>query len=178
MSPPLVRAERVQIKLLNHEFPVQPCWPSATVAQLPKDLTVLCSVLDRSAFLGPFNFQGSFTWNLAKQTLKKPKSALLKSQVAVILLFILLASLRILNSTNSRLLQPRLPLAFTSLTSFSLFVSNRSSREPLLGLLIPSIKNFFTTLKGTLELLAPHLVALPGDVRVVKTPHEDQGLEL
>lgn len=58
-SPPLVRAERAQIKLLNREFPVQPCWPSATIAPLPKHWAVLCSVLDHSAFLGPFNFQDS-----------------------------------------------------------------------------------------------------------------------
>ena len=66
-----------------------------------------------------------------KRPLMRPKSALLKSRV-VSLLFTLLSALRILNSTISWPLQPRLPLIFTYATSRSLWVSMRSRRAPVL----------------------------------------------
>ena len=64
-------------------------------------------------------------------SLKRAKSALLRSKVLV-LLIALLPPRRILNSTISWSLQLSLPPAFTSSTSPSLFVSTRSSRAHFL----------------------------------------------
>ena len=64
-------------------------------------------------------------------SLKRPKSALLRSKV-LILLIALLPPRRILNSTISQALQPSLPPTFTSSTSPSLFINTRSSRVPFL----------------------------------------------
>ncbi|KAK1200477.1 FSTL5 protein, partial [Pygoscelis papua] len=58
---------------------------------------------------------------LPSRSLKRPESALLKARV-VSLLCALLGALRILNSTISRSLQPRLPLSLTFPTSPSLLV--------------------------------------------------------
>ena len=62
-------------------------------------------------------------------SLKRAKSALLRSKV-LILLIALLPPRRILNSTISWSLQLSLPPTFTSSTSPSLFVNTRSSRAP------------------------------------------------
>lgn len=110
---------------------------------------------------------------------KKPESTLLESRVAVLLLFILLPSgswIPLTRGSCSQCYHGCTCLALTSLTSFSLFVSNKSSREHLLVPLITGIEKFFATLKTTPELLVFHLAALPGDTRVVKIPNEDQGL--
>jgi len=66
---------------------------------------------------------------LPSRSLVRPKSVLLKSR-AVSLLCVLLAALRILNSTISWSLQPRLPLSFP--TSPSLLARTRPSIAPLL----------------------------------------------
>ena len=65
------------------------------------------------------------------RSLKRLKLALLKSRV-VILLVALLLPYKILNSTISWLLQPKLPPNFTSPTSPSLLVRTRSSSTYLL----------------------------------------------
>ena len=79
----------------------------------------------------PFSSRALSHGTLPSRFLKRPKSALLKSR-AVSLLVILLPAPRILNSTISWSLKPRLPLTFTSLMSPSFLVSKRSSRPTLL----------------------------------------------
>lgn len=65
---------------------------------------------------------------LNKHILNKPKSVLLKDK-AVILLFALYSPFRILNTTTSHSMQPRLlPRPITFLNNFFLFVRNMSSR--------------------------------------------------
>lgn len=78
------------------------------------------------------SLQGLIPWDSAEQIFERPKSALLKSQV-VSLLLPLLPALRILSSTISRSLQPRLPGNFMSPVSPSLLGDTRSSRAPLLA---------------------------------------------
>ena len=68
---------------------------------------------------------------LPSRSLRRPKSALLKSRVAS-LLRTRLAALRIVNPTVLWSLQPRLRLTFTFPTSPSLLVRTRSSIAPLL----------------------------------------------
>lgn len=101
---------------------------------LPQLLNCLNIVMDRpyalrwlplkmSQLFWASALQGNFPQILPSRSLK---SAHLKSS-AVILFFFLLVPPRIWKSTVSCSLQPRLPLAFTSSSSSSLFVSSCSS---------------------------------------------------
>jgi len=83
--------------------------------------------------LDPSSFQESTPRILPSRSLKRPKSDLLNI-MAVMLLFALLVLLRILNSTISQPLQPRLPLTFTYPTGSFLSLRIGSSRAcPLLS---------------------------------------------
>ncbi|KAM6306894.1 erbin-like [Podargus strigoides] len=110
------------------------------------------------------------------RSLKRSKSALLKSRV-VSLLHTLLVALRILNSTISWSLQPRIPFSFTLATSPSLFENKvqhgTPSRQFLYHLEKEAVINAFQESPG---LLAPRCAVLPTDIWVIEVSHEDQGL--
>ena len=89
-------------------------------------------------FLGTFALQSCLPWDLTTSFLNQLKLTLLRSRDCTLPLSFLIA-LRILNSTISWSLQPRLPLITTSSTNPSLLVnSSRSSYEsPQLAFPIP-----------------------------------------
>ena len=78
----------------------------------------------------PLPFRALCHGTILSRSLKRPKSAFLKSKV-LSLLCTFLNALRILSCTISWSLQPRLPLSFTFPASPSFLVRTRSSIRPL-----------------------------------------------
>ena len=99
-----------------------------------------------SSLPGPLcPFRTFYQGTLSTSVLNRPKSALRKSMV-VILLTPLLTSPRNENSVVSWLLSPRWPLTTTSLTSPSLSVNSRSSEAPhLVGSLTNCVRKLLST---------------------------------
>lgn len=108
----------------------------------------------------PLSSRSPTPWIPWGRSLKKPKLALLKSRVTV-LLILLLPPFRILISTISWSLQSRLPPDFTSPISPSLFVSTRSSSTLLLiGSLTTCVKKLPSMhCKNLLDCLWPSVLS-------------------
>lgn len=95
----------------------------------------------------------------------------------MILIIVLLFPLGILNSIISWLLLPKLSLTFTSQTSPSFFVSMRSSRaSSLVGSSMTCQEVYHQCTPETFWIACTHCAVLPAAIRMVKVPHEDQGL--
>lgn len=108
----------------------------------------------------------------SNRSLKRPKLALLKSRV-VSLVFALLPPVRILNSTMSWSLAPRLPLTFPPTTSSFFFM--RSSRVSLLiGSSVTQVRKLSMLSRNSLDCLCPAALSLQ---QMVKVLHEDQALQ-
>ncbi|KAK4819332.1 hypothetical protein QYF61_001165 [Mycteria americana] len=125
-----------------------------------------------------FSYSGALSHGtLPSRSLKRPKSALLKSKVAS-LLCTLLGALRILTSIISWSLQPRLPLSFTFPTSPSLVGENKVQHSTSPPWLLYHLEKevIINTFQEPPGLLMPCCVVPPTDIGVVEVPHEDQGL--
>ena len=113
------------------------------------------------------------------RSLKRPKLTLLKSKIMILLTALLLLC-RILNSTISWSLQPRLPLTFTSSTSPSLFISTRSSITSLLvGSSTTCVKKLSSMLcRNLLDCVCLAVWSFQQISGWLKSPYENQGLWL
>lgn len=93
--------------------------------------------------------------------------------MVAILLFVLLTSLRILNSIISQSQLPRLPSIITSPTF--LFCNKTSRAFLLVNLSLICMINVITTLQDSPKLLVPSPIALPAIIRMYKIPSEAPG---
>lgn len=110
---------------------------------------------------------------VSRRSLKKPKSALLKSRV-VNLFFTLFYALRLLNSTNSWSLQPKLPLTFTFSTSSSLLMKYEVEHLSSLTLLSLGGGIYHQCAPGTPWIF--YALLFCPDIWVFEATHEDNGL--
>lgn len=158
----------VRVSELCQNFPV-PLWqPSATLAQLSAlgNQLSLCSKVSlkiSQPLLGLFALADHGPLVLPSRSLTKLQSSALKSR-AVTLLFVCTPLLASLKSTSFWKMQPRLPSAFTSLMSSSLFASDRSSgAPPLVASSIAPARKLSATVSRNL-LACSCLALLPPDV--------------
>ncbi|KAF1498097.1 Phosphatidylinositol 3-kinase regulatory subunit alpha, partial [Eudyptula minor] len=168
---------KVEVESEQQGYPCKSS-PFSQAGRLPhpfflRHMGTACSCAFKTSFLKivqpswtPLPFRTVSQGTLSTSALNRPKSALRKSMVAV-LLAPLLTSPRIENSTISWSLSPRRPLTTTSPTSPSLFVNSRSSEAPpLVGSLTSCVRKLSSThsrnlLDFIINFFPPLSAALP-----------------